>query len=77
MGLLVALNYAKVVDRIGADYDLAACEPGDLDPHAVASVFKAYFRECKLIACLACFFGVNTSIISARAHVNACPITLL
>ncbi|KAK2464316.1 hypothetical protein APHAL10511_003773 [Amanita phalloides] len=29
----------------GADYDLASCEPGDLDPHAVASVFKAYFRE--------------------------------
>ncbi|KAF8329328.1 hypothetical protein F5887DRAFT_1004759 [Amanita rubescens] len=29
----------------GADYDLASCEPGDLDPHAVASVFKAFFRE--------------------------------
>ncbi|KAF8639536.1 hypothetical protein AX17_001441 [Amanita inopinata Kibby_2008] len=29
----------------GADYDMSACEPGDLDPHAVASVFKAYFRE--------------------------------
>ncbi|KAF8629415.1 hypothetical protein AX15_003466 [Amanita polypyramis BW_CC] len=29
----------------GADYDLAACEPGDLDPHAVGSVFKAFFRE--------------------------------
>jgi hypothetical protein len=29
----------------GADYDLAQCTPADLDPHAVASVFKAYLRE--------------------------------
>ncbi|TFK20945.1 RhoGAP-domain-containing protein [Coprinopsis marcescibilis] len=29
----------------GADYDLSVCSPGDLDPHAVASVFKAYLRE--------------------------------
>ncbi|RXW25019.1 hypothetical protein EST38_g782 [Candolleomyces aberdarensis] len=29
----------------GADYDLTDCTPGDLDPHAVASVFKAYLRE--------------------------------
>ncbi|EGO00246.1 hypothetical protein SERLA73DRAFT_72973 [Serpula lacrymans var. lacrymans S7.3] len=29
----------------GADYDLALCNPGDLDPHAVASIFKAYLRE--------------------------------
>lgn len=29
----------------GADYDLSYCSPGDLDPHAVASVFKAYLRE--------------------------------
>ncbi|KAH7927497.1 RhoGAP-domain-containing protein [Leucogyrophana mollusca] len=29
----------------GADYDIAQCNPGDLDPHAVASVFKAYLRE--------------------------------
>jgi hypothetical protein len=49
------------VDRIGADYDLAACEPGDLDPHAVASVFKAYFRECKFIACLV-LLGVNATL---------------
>ena len=30
---------------IGADYDMTECTPGDLDPHAVASVFKAYLRE--------------------------------
>ncbi|CAG8777291.1 11036_t:CDS:2, partial [Acaulospora colombiana] len=30
---------------IGADYDLQTCGPGDLDPHAVASVFKAFLRE--------------------------------
>lgn len=26
---------------------MEACSPGDLDPHAVASVFKAYLRERK------------------------------
>jgi hypothetical protein len=29
----------------GADYDMSQCSPGDLDPHAVASIFKAYLRE--------------------------------
>lgn len=29
----------------GADYDLKEASPGQLDPHAVASVFKAYLRE--------------------------------
>ncbi|EAU91137.2 hypothetical protein CC1G_03305 [Coprinopsis cinerea okayama7 len=29
----------------GVDYDMTSCSPGDLDPHAVASVFKAYLRE--------------------------------
>ncbi|KAL0956685.1 hypothetical protein HGRIS_002813 [Hohenbuehelia grisea] len=29
----------------GADYDMTNCEPGDLDPHAVSSVFKAFLRE--------------------------------
>ena len=29
----------------GVDYDMTECSPGDLDPHAVASVFKAYLRE--------------------------------
>ncbi|KAF8332062.1 uncharacterized protein EI90DRAFT_3016158 [Cantharellus anzutake] len=29
----------------GADYDLRNAAPGDLDPHSVSSVFKAYFRE--------------------------------
>ncbi|KAF9010702.1 hypothetical protein BDQ17DRAFT_1322496 [Cyathus striatus] len=29
----------------GADYDMLQCSPSDLDPHAVASVFKAYLRE--------------------------------
>lgn len=29
----------------GADFDIAQCSPGDLDPHAVASIFKAYLRE--------------------------------
>ncbi|KAI0674979.1 hypothetical protein C8Q78DRAFT_1075327 [Trametes maxima] len=29
----------------GTDYDLVECEPGDLDPHAVASIFKTFLRE--------------------------------
>ena len=29
----------------GVDYDMTECSPGDLDPHAVASVFKAFLRE--------------------------------
>ncbi|KAI8993795.1 hypothetical protein BD414DRAFT_480460 [Trametes punicea] len=29
----------------GSDYDLTECEPGDLDPHAVASIFKTFLRE--------------------------------
>ncbi|KAJ3536861.1 hypothetical protein NM688_g6778 [Phlebia brevispora] len=29
----------------GADFALVECDPGDLDPHAVASIFKAYLRE--------------------------------
>ncbi|GLB36957.1 putative GTPase-activator protein for Rho-like GTPases [Lyophyllum shimeji] len=29
----------------GADFDMTGCSPGDLDPHAVASVFKAFLRE--------------------------------
>ncbi|KXN90808.1 Rho GTPase-activating protein gacZ [Leucoagaricus sp. SymC.cos] len=29
----------------GVDYDMSGCTPGDLDPHAVASIFKAYLRE--------------------------------
>ncbi|KAJ3512631.1 hypothetical protein NLJ89_g3411 [Agrocybe chaxingu] len=28
----------------GADFDMADCSPGDLDPHAVSSVFKAFLR---------------------------------
>ncbi|KAI0342030.1 RhoGAP-domain-containing protein [Trametopsis cervina] len=29
----------------GSDYELVSSDPGDLDPHAVASIFKAYLRE--------------------------------
>jgi len=29
----------------GADFDIAQCNPAQLDPHAVASIFKAYLRE--------------------------------
>ncbi|WVQ79150.1 hypothetical protein IAT38_001246 [Cryptococcus sp. DSM 104549] len=29
----------------GADIDLTSCHPGDLDPHAVAGLFKSYLRE--------------------------------
>jgi hypothetical protein len=29
----------------GADFNLQECSPGELDPHAVASIFKAFLRE--------------------------------
>lgn len=29
----------------GADFDMRECGPGELDPHAVSSIFKAYLRE--------------------------------
>ncbi|KAH9935378.1 uncharacterized protein B0H18DRAFT_1114134 [Fomitopsis serialis] len=29
----------------GADWDMSGCDPWDLDPHAVASIFKTYLRE--------------------------------
>ncbi|KAH8119234.1 hypothetical protein DFH11DRAFT_1563702 [Phellopilus nigrolimitatus] len=29
----------------GADYDMRECGPGEIDPHAVSSIFKAYLRE--------------------------------
>lgn len=29
----------------GVDYDMTDCDPGDIDPHAVASVFRAFLRE--------------------------------
>lgn len=41
--LITALLHAD--GCIGADYDITDCPPSDLDPHAVASVFKAYLRE--------------------------------
>ncbi|EMD37487.1 hypothetical protein CERSUDRAFT_114130 [Gelatoporia subvermispora B] len=29
----------------GADFDMVDCDPGDLDPHAVSSIFKTFLRE--------------------------------
>lgn len=40
MRLGTALTYV-----LGVDYDMSGCTPGDLDPHAVASIFKAFLRE--------------------------------
>ena len=34
----------------GADYDMSECGPGEIDPHAVASVFKSYLRECEYMS---------------------------
>ena len=45
----------------GADYSLVECDPGDLDPHAVASIFKAYLRECKLR-----FFPFSTWLLNVK-----------
>lgn len=50
--LVVLPRVSFKCDFTGADYDMSGCTPGDLDPHAVASVFKAYLREreyCKYV----------------------------
>ncbi|KAG8835732.1 hypothetical protein FRC17_001523 [Serendipita sp. 399] len=39
------VNKIKSEFAKGADYDLQECGPGDLDPHAVTSVLKAFLRE--------------------------------
>ena len=41
----VFLSFLTRISLAGVDYDMTECSPGDLDPHAVASVFKAYLRE--------------------------------
>ncbi|KAK0455443.1 uncharacterized protein EV420DRAFT_570366 [Desarmillaria tabescens] len=42
-----ALHIAKLRAEFdtGADFDMTQCSPAELDPHAVASVFKAFLRE--------------------------------
>jgi len=30
----------------GVDYNLVECDPCDVDPHVIASLFKQYLREC-------------------------------
>lgn len=65
----------------GADFDMSECGPGEIDPHAVASIFKAYLRECesrmslhiRVYDVLMKFFA----FVSARAYPHAPPYTLL
>ncbi|TDL24119.1 RhoGAP-domain-containing protein [Rickenella mellea] len=44
-GRLVHVNRLRAEFDSGADYDMSESGPGELDAHAVASVFKAYLRE--------------------------------
>ncbi|PVG02959.1 hypothetical protein CPB86DRAFT_811094 [Serendipita vermifera] len=44
-GRISHVNKLRAEFASGADYDLQTCGPGDLDPHAVASVLKAFLRE--------------------------------
>jgi hypothetical protein len=56
---------------IGCDYDMSQCGPGDLDPHAVASVFKAYLRERGFsVACTILDLSHRIPLFSARTHLN-------
>lgn len=36
---------ARCLSIPGADFNMARCSPGELDPHAVSGVFKAFLRE--------------------------------
>ena len=49
----------------GVDYNMSRCSPCDLDPHAVASIFKAYLREREYYQKL--FFSKLSVLISAPA----------
>lgn len=46
----------------GADFDIVQSNPGDLDPHAVASVFKAYLRECECLGSFSVLLVTDVSI---------------
>jgi hypothetical protein len=52
----------------GADYDLRECPPGDLDPHAVSSIFKAYLRERE------CGFSVGSLVLLGHARCDRSAI---
>lgn len=39
----------RVLTCAGADIALELCDPGDVDPHAVASLYRSYLRERKCI----------------------------
>ena len=46
VGISHTLFRAALVNvRTGGDHNLIEAEPGDLDPHAVASIFKTFLRE--------------------------------
>ena len=51
---------------IGADFDMTECAPGDLDPHAVASVFKAFLRERKCISSCERFIADQAILFQSR-----------
>lgn len=55
----------------GVDYDMTESSPGDLDPHAVASVFKAFLRErmsiySDPISSVSLFYSVPDSILTHK-----------
>lgn len=56
----------------GADVNLEPCDPGDIDPHAVASLYKSYLRECECLSQSESRIYLvptdNDSFISAHAH---------
>lgn len=55
----------------GADIDLTEFHPRDLDPHAVAGLFKSYLRECKLLA----WFVVWNTILTLSCSVPSPLLT--
>ncbi|KAG6877585.1 hypothetical protein C0993_005915 [Termitomyces sp. T159_Od127] len=60
----------------GADFDMTECSPGDVDPHAVASVFKAFLRELPepiLTTTLLPYFDAALAQESKDAEVNENP----
>lgn len=67
MSVIRSLDLKLNALNTGADFDIVQSSPGDLDPHAVASVFKAYLRECERLGSLL-VLPVTDIHWSTRAH---------
>ena len=53
---------------LGSDFNLQESDFSELDPHAVASIFKAYLRERKFLICIYHALHSTTSPFLSFSH---------